>query len=184
MVNRPGGFLVFVFTLVVGGCGGAVPTPSIATPTTSTTLTSPSAGGASPPAPSASRTLAPTPIPTLASTTKDASVAPAGAIPVKMTVTNGNPRFEPDNVTAKAGTVVFFLMNGTDVLGTFDHNMRIGPAIGQVLAGSRRISGNENATFTVKDLSPGSYVYWCSIVGLNGNTHAFYGMVGTLTIDP
>lgn len=184
-MDRPRGFLLLAVSLALGGCAGAVTTASTTTtPRSSTTLPSPSAVAATSPAATSGPTSAAASIPTLGSTTEQASQAPTGAIPIRLTVTNGNPRFEPDKLTVKAGTVAFYLENGTNVLGTFDHNMRIGPAIGQVLAGTRRIYGNENVTFTVKDLAPGSYVYWCSIVGLNGLTHASYGMVGTLTVTP
>jgi plastocyanin len=182
MLNRWRSAVLVAVTFAMWGCGGAGTT----TFTTSTATTSPTTQPSPSPVAmvSPATTASPTPIPTLASTTEQASAAPTGAIPIRMTVTNGNPRFEPDKVTAKAGTAVFFLENGTNVLGTFDHNMRIGPAIGEVLARTPVIHGNETATFTVMDLTPGTYVFWCSIVGLNGNTHAFYGMVGTLTITP
>jgi plastocyanin len=187
MMNRRRGFLIvaFAFALALAGCGGAG--PSAAATTTTTTPATPSSPSAIPvlsPAATTGPSDAATPIPTLVSTTETASAAPAGAIPIRMTVTNGNPRFEPDRLTVRAGTVIFYLENGANVLGTFDHNMRIGPAIGQVVAGTPRIYGNSNVTFTVHDLAPGSYVYWCSIAGLNGLPHSTYGMVGTLTVAP
>ena len=50
------------------------------------------------------------------------------------------------------------------------------------LAGSMDVKHNENVIFTVHDLTPGSYVFWCTIVSPDGNTHANRGMQGTLTI--
>jgi uncharacterized cupredoxin-like copper-binding protein len=110
-----------------------------------------------------------------------------------MTAVDAGPRFQPDNLTAKAGTVVFFLQN-IPTLFSPDHNMQIGPAsvqfygdgsirAGQVLAGTPNIRTKEMATFTVNDLTPGTYLFWCSVEGANGN-HASFGMVGTLTITP
>jgi plastocyanin len=170
-MSRWGGFLLVALAIAIGGCGAAGAT-------TSTTTTSPTAASAVAPTP------APTAIPTLASTTEEASEAPAGAIPIIMSEPNANPSYQPDHVTAKAGTVVFFLENVPGTIASPDHNMRIGPAIGQVLAGTPRIRANEKATFTVQDLTPGTYAFWCSVTAPDGNSHAYYGMVGTLTITP
>ncbi len=54
---------------------------------------------------------------------------------------------------------------------------------GQVLAGTPYLRAEEAAIFTVNDLTPGSYLFWCSVVYGNA-AHAAYGMVGTLTITP
>lgn len=172
-MNRWRSFLLVALTLALGGCGAAGTTTSPTPPSPSAVPVSPLAA-----------TPAPTPIPTLVSTTVNASEAPAGAIPIRMTVTNAEPRFEPAAVTAKAGTVVFFLEGIPGVLVSPDHNMRIGPAIGQVLAGTPSIRPKETVTFTVKDLTPGTYVFWCSVIGLDGMSHASNGMVGRLTITP
>ena len=165
-INRWRNVLLVAVTIAVGGCGSAGATTS----TTSTVATSP--------------TAAPTAIPTLASTTEQASQAPTGSIPIKMALPNAEPRFEPDSVTAKAGTVVFFLENVPGAIGSPDHNMRIGPAVGQVLAATPNVRAKGTVTFTVSDLAPGTYLYWCSVVGLDGNSHAYNGMVGTLTVTP
>jgi plastocyanin len=179
-MNRWRSSLLIAVTLVIGGCGATGATTS----TTSMTPTSPSAVPVSPLVETSSPTPAPTAIPTLASTTEEASEAPAGAIPIIMSEPNANPSYQPDHVTAKAGTVVFFLENVPGTIASPDHNMRIGPAIGQVLAGTPRIRANEKATFTVQDLTPGTYAFWCSVTAPDGNSHAYYGMVGTLTITP
>ena len=52
------------------------------------------------------------------------------------------------------------------------------------LAGSTDVNRNENVIFTVNDLMPGTYTFWCSIVAPGGTTHASFGMVGELTITP
>lgn len=185
-MDRPRGFLLLAVSLALGGCAGAVTTASTTTtPRSSTTLPSPSAVAATSPAATPGPTSAAASIPTLGSTTEQASQAPTGAIPIRLTVTNGNPRFEPDHLTAKAGTVAFFLENVPGVIGAPDHNMRIGPAIGQVLASTPSIRAKEMVTFTVKDLAPGTYVFWCAILEFDGKTtHAAEGMVGTLTVTP
>jgi plastocyanin len=133
-------------------------------------------------------TPASTPVPTLASTSKVATTAPKGSIPVVMTAVgdseHGKPVYQPDHLTAKAGTVVFFLQNVPPAWASPDHNMQIGPAIGTALAGSADVNRNENVIFTVNGLAPGTYTFWCSIVAPGGTTHASFGMVGTLTITP
>jgi plastocyanin len=117
-----------------------------------------------------------------------ASDAPKGAIPLVMTAVgdseHGKPVYQPDKITAKAGTVVFFLQNVPAAGFSPDHNMMIGPSVGRPLAGSIDVNRNENVIFTVNDLTPGTYPFWCSIVALNGATHASFGMVGELTITP
>ena len=95
---------------------------------------------------------------------------------------HGLPVYQPNNLTAKAGTVVFFLQNVPAVFAAPDHNMMIGPSVGTTLAGSTDVKRSRDVIFTVKGLTPGSYVFWCSIVAPDGNTHATHGMMGSLTI--
>jgi plastocyanin len=97
---------------------------------------------------------------------------------------HGLPVYQPNNLTAKAGTVVFFLENVPAVFASPNHNMQIGGSVGDTLAGSTDVKAHGNVTFTVRGLTPGTYIYWCSIVAPDGNTHANRGMVGTLTITP
>jgi plastocyanin len=129
---------------------------------------------------SPTRAATPTPIPTLASTTENATVAPSGAILIEMkALGGGSARFAPDQTTAKTGTVVFFLKNVRGVLMQVDHNMVIGPEIYKVLARSSFVRAEESAIFTVQGLTPGSYTFWCEV-----GTHAANGQVGTLTVTP
>jgi uncharacterized cupredoxin-like copper-binding protein len=111
-----------------------------------------------------------------------------------MTMTDG-ARFEPNQITTKAGNVVFFLQNVAAPVFRPDHEMNIGPAcvqfeqdgtvIGQVLAKTTRIQADEAASFTVNNLAPGTYAFWCSVPFDDGiGTHATIGMVGTLTVTP
>ncbi len=170
-MNRRRGLFFTASVLAVAACGGAVTTsPTITLASSPTTAPAASVTAASQPAATATRSPAPTPIPTLASTTEPASVAPAGAVHIAMGVPDAQPRFTPDKATAKAGTVVIYLENVPGTIGAPDHNMRIGPAIGQVLAATPNIRAKETVTFTVKDLAPGTYLYWCAVLGLDGQT--------------
>ncbi len=108
-------------------------------------------------------------------------MAPAGAIRIDMLALGGGvARFEPDEVTAKAGTVVFFLHNVPGALRKVDHNMLIGSTIyAEILARSVYVPSDKSAVFTVERLSPGTYTFWCQV-----GMHAQNGQVGALTITP
>lgn len=128
----------------------------------------------------------PAPVATLGAVTEDASQAPAGAIPIRMIILpDGRPRFELQKVTARSGTVVFFLENIPNPPYVSDHNMLIGREMAQALARTPIIRPDRKVAFTVSDMTPGTYVYWCSVKD-PGNVadHADQGMVGTLTIAP
>ncbi len=170
---------------LLAGCAGTPPpASSIAAPPTTPTTPAPSAIASVAPTPTPARTAAPTPIPTLASTTEAADSAPAGAIVVKMAAIDGKPKFVPEQLTATAGTVVFYLENVPGVIAAPDHNMRIGPTVGQVLAATPFIHANDHAVFTVHGLQPGTYVYSCSVLAIDRTTHFSNGMIGTLTVTP
>lgn len=57
--------------------------------------------------------------------------------------------------------------------------MVMGPALYQVLARSSAIDRGDSAIFTVEDLPPGTYTFWCEV-----GRHVSLGMVGTLTVTP
>ena len=121
-------------------------------------------------------------VPTAAvqATTEEAAEAPPGAISV--TVDAGADRFYPDEITAPAGTLTFFIVNqNPGALGTETHQMSIGPEVSRSawLAASSRVSPGTAIVFTVTGLEPGTYSYWCFI-----NEHHLRGMIGTLTITP
>jgi len=181
---------VVVLALDLGGCGQAATSTSSSSPTAteSTAAASPNALSPSPSAATPVPTPEATPLPTLASTSKVATTAPNGAIPVVMTAVgdseHSKPVYQPDQLTAKAGTVIFFLQNVPPSWASPDHNMWIGPSIGQALAGSADVNRNESVIFTVNGVTPGTYAFWCSILAPSGATHASFGMVGTLTITP
>lgn len=170
--------LLIAVSYAIGGCGSAGPvaaTPAADQATVPSPMTasgSPLAGTAEPAAPTK-----PTPAPTLASTMSEATQAPAGAISVAMGKSSP-PRFFPDHLTSKAGEVVFFLTSVRSFFSDY-HNLAIGPALHRVLARSRAIQPRHSALFTVEDLPPGSYTFWCEISG-----HWSNGMVGTLTVTP
>jgi plastocyanin len=112
-------------------------------------------------------------------TTEEATEAPPGAIVV--TVGHARSRFDPDQITAPAGTLTFFIDHvGTEAEGSESHQMSIGLEVGQLpLVASDIIKPGHSAVFTVTGLGPGSYFYWCYV-----NSHYAEGMVGTLTVTP
>jgi plastocyanin len=175
-------FVALTVALAVGGCGRAPGAASTTSTTTSSTMPSPTSARVSP----LTGTPVPVPLATLSARTQDASQAPAGAIPIRMIILpSAAPRFEPNEITVKSGTVVFFLENIPNPPFESDHNMLIGRAIPQALAGTPAIKPDQKVTFTVNDLTPGVYLYWCSIRDVADRTdHAGEGMVGTLTVTP
>lgn len=152
---------LLIISLLLAGCAAATP-----------------AGSANGSAASGSASQnEPTPDPTLASTTVEANEAPPGAISIVMAQ---YLRFIPDAVTAKAGTVVFFLRNdsGGDVEV---HDFVIGRALHEPLARTPHVEHGKAVVFTVEGLTPGTYTFWCSIRA-GDDDHAWYGMKGTLTV--
>jgi plastocyanin len=158
-VRRAGALGVLMVALLTNGCAsGATSTPA------SDSIAEVASAGPE----------APTPIPTLEATTEEATEAPSGAI--TMTVGPG-PRFTPDQITAPAGTVVFFL-DTQQIDEGIVHNLVIATAIGELpLAKSATLTHEHSVTFTVRDMEPGTYEFWCTFEG-----HLEGGMKGTLTI--
>ena len=141
-------------SVLVTGCGSGAPA--------STT----------PELPSAAVSPTETPVPSLLATTEVAEKAPPGAITIKV----DGLKFIPDQITVEAGTVTFFL-DTTRAL--YLHNMLIGDGPGTAsapLATSDPFE-TEHVVFTVHDLPPGTYEFWCSI-----QDHVLVGMEGTLTV--
>lgn len=177
-----------VITIVIGACSSASPAASAPPPSQQPPATAPSA-----------RSQEPASEPTVQKLTATADVAtkaPAGSILMVMTLAGGAPRFEPDQVSVKAGTAVFFMKNVPGKEAP-DHNMQIGPAdtkffadgsvrADQVLASTPHVVANQAMTFTVSNLQPGTYRFWCSVDegGGGGTTHAADGMIGTLVVTP
>ncbi len=89
--------------------------------------------------------------------------------------------FVPEEATAKAGTVTFFLRN--DPGNT--HNFLLGTAVGEPpLAKSPVMASSETGILTIEGLAPGTYAYWCTVPDRLGTPHWQDGMVGTLTVTP
>jgi plastocyanin len=120
--------------------------------------------------------------PTLAFAVESADEAPAGAIEILLTF---GPKFEPEEVTASAGTIVFFLQNDQGDGPPAVHNFLLGTSIEEPpLASSPILAPGEAILFTVDGVEPGTYLYWCTVPSPDGQSHAYYGMVGTLTVTP
>jgi plastocyanin len=154
------GWVATLALLVLTGCASSAPVAT-STPTAAPTET---------PSPE------PTPYPTLASTTVEAAEAPPGAIVIELTP---QLTFEPSEITAPAGTIVFYLQNVSTV-GILSHNMLIGSSPQEpALAASQLVRGRVAAIFTVEHMPPGTYAIWCT-----SHNHWESGMVGTLTVTP
>lgn len=120
--------------------------------------------------------------PTLAATVEETRETPAGAIEILLTF---GPKFEPGEVSAPAGTIVFFLQNDQGDGPPAIHNFLLGTSIeGPPLAASPTLATGEAVVFTVEGVEPGTYVYWCTLPSPDGSPHSAAGMVGTLTVTP
>lgn len=120
--------------------------------------------------------------PTLAATAEEADEAPAGAIEILLTF---GPKFEPEEVSAPAGTIVFFLRNDQGDGPPAIHNFLLGTSIEEPpLAASPTLATGQAVVFTVDGVEPGTYVYWCTLPSPDGSPHSAAGMVGTLTVTP
>jgi plastocyanin len=120
--------------------------------------------------------------PTLSTSFVEDRRAPAGAIEVLLTF---GPTFEPEEATARPGTVVFFLKNDKGDGPPALHNFLLGTSVdAPALATSPTLASGFAGTFTVEGLEPGTYTYWCTVLGPDGRTHSQMGMTGTLTVTP
>ncbi|HEX5579032.1 MAG TPA: cupredoxin domain-containing protein [Candidatus Limnocylindria bacterium] len=107
---------------------------------------------------------------------------PEGAVEILMTF---GPTFVPEEATATAGTVTFFLKNDKGDGPPAAHNFLLGTAVdAPPLASSPLMGSGEAGVLTIEDLGPGTYAYWCTIPSPDGQPHSHYGMVGTLTVTP
>jgi len=95
---------------------------------------------------------------------------PAGSIKVTMT----EYKFDPGDLNAPAGKVVFYLVNA----GTISHDLVIAKADGTIVSRSDLVSAGDQFVFTVDNIAAGSYKTSCDQPG-----HADAGMKGTLTIS-
>lgn len=143
---------------LLAGCSAASQATSSPTQTAAAPTSSPSASASS--------------LADLTSTTVLASAAPAGSIRVQLA--GPPPHYNPAALSAKRGTVVFFLDNVSQGI----HTLAIGPLLHDPLAVSGPVRPGQAALFTVHDLPAGQYIIWCTIDG-----HAAEGMTGTLRVQ-
>lgn len=94
---------------------------------------------------------------------------PAGSIKVTLT----EFKFDPSDVSAPHGKVVFFLVNA----GTTQHDLAIRDSSGTRVAVSELVSAGDSFVFTVDNIAAGSYTIFCTQPG-----HEQSGMKGTLTV--
>ena len=95
---------------------------------------------------------------------------PAGSIKVTMT----EYKFDPGDISAPAGKVVFYLINA----GSISHDMVIAKDDGTQVTRSELVSAGDQFVFTVDNIAAGKYKTFCDQPG-----HADAGMKGTLTIS-
>jgi uncharacterized cupredoxin-like copper-binding protein len=95
---------------------------------------------------------------------------PAGSIKVTMT----EFKFDPSDIKAPAGKVVFYIVNAGN---NTSHDLFIRDNTGKKIAGSDLVSAGDSSVFTVDSIAAGSYVIYCDQPG-----HESSGMKGTLTI--
>jgi plastocyanin len=133
--------------------------------------------------PSAASTVAPT---GWVTTFEAATSAPAGATTIEMKGEAEIPTYAPPTVTVPSGTVVLFLVNIPISPPNFGpaHNVVIGPVVGgEALATSGPVQAGKSAVFTIENVPPGTYAFWCTVSAGHG-PHYKLGQVGTLTVTP
>jgi plastocyanin len=94
---------------------------------------------------------------------------PGGSIKVTLT----EFKFDPSDVTAPHGKVVFFLVNS----GTTQHDLAIRDSSNNRIAVSELVSAGDTLVFTVGNIAAGTYTIYCTQPG-----HEASGMKGTLTV--
>ena len=95
---------------------------------------------------------------------------PAGSIKVTMT----EYHFDPTDLSAPSGKVVFYLVNA----GSVAHDLVITKDDGSVVARSELVSAGDQMVFTIDSIAAGKYKTLCDQPG-----HADNGMKGNLTIS-
>ena len=79
------------------------------------------------------------------------------------------PKFEPEEATAHAGDVAFFLRNDKGDGPPAVHNFLIGSDVDSPpLAASPTLMNGESILFTVYGLEAGTYTYWCTLPSPDG----------------
>jgi plastocyanin len=85
-----------------------------------------------------------------------------------------NSLYSVTAIEAKAGRFAVHLVNHDD---SVRHDMVVGDALGHRFARSDRVEPGHDLVFTIDDLPPGTYNFWCSV-----GVHASSGMRGILTV--
>ena len=99
----------------------------------------------------------------------------AGQPPGSIKVTMTDFHFDPSDITAPHGKVVFFLVNASS--GGLQHDLAIRDSSSNRVATSELVSAGDSITFQVDNLAAGSYTLYCSQPG-----HEASGMSGKLTV--
>jgi uncharacterized cupredoxin-like copper-binding protein len=138
----------------------SAPTVTIAAP--ATTVAGPTTTVGAP-----TTTVAP---PTTLAHSSQLGPPPAGAVEQVME----HSMYGVTAIEAKAGRFAVHLVNNDD---SVRHDMIVGDAVGHRFASSDRVDPGHDLVFTIDDLPPGTYKFWCSV-----GVHAASGMKGILTI--
>jgi plastocyanin len=89
------------------------------------------------------------------------------------TPSDGSLVFDPDGLDAKPGSLTITYSNPSPV----QHSLAVESADGSVLGETQIFSGGEQEV-TINDLTPGEYVFFCTVPG-----HREAGMEGDLTVQ-
>lgn len=110
------------------------------------------------------------------------SEPPAGSVEILMTF---GPSFDPEEATATSGDVTIFLRNDKGDGPPAAHNFMLGTSVDEPpLVTTTMLGSGQAGILTIEDLAPGTYTYWCTIIGPDGMPHSDMGMIGTLTVTP
>lgn len=124
--------------------------------------------------------------------------APDGATEVALEAVDNLFTFEDERASFPAGHLVFQLTNrGNQPHNMFVHKLAEGVSVRQAYEAQMptdigapyvgllsNVDGGAEATWTLEDLEPGRYGYYCWVADLRTITpHAFLGMAGEFTVE-
>jgi plastocyanin len=160
----------------LGACGSSSNARSSASPVVASTAAATTATTLAPTTTIAAPTTVGAPTTTVAPPTtlahsSQAGPSPAGAAEQVME----QSKYSAIAIEAKAGRFVVHLVNRDD---SVRHDMIVGDALGHRFASSDRVEPGHDLVFTIDDLPPGTYKFWCSV-----GVHAASGMKGILTVS-
>jgi plastocyanin len=118
--------------------------------------------------------LAPSPsgLATTFSRQLDASPPPDA---IRVDMTGPPPRFAPTELSVSGASATFYLVNMAT--GVDPHSFAIGGTNYRSIVSTGPIERGHSMVFTVQDLPPGQYIFWCTI-----SDHAALGMRGTIEV--